>query len=220
MTAPMNILVAFESSGRVREALRRRGHNAISCDLLDAEDGSPHHHKGDVRCILHNEFWDMLIAHPPCTWLCSSGLHWNDRGRQGLEPAQCWQETHKALELVRELMAAKIKKKAIENPVGIIGTHIRPADQIIQPNQFGEDASKATCLWLENLPLLVPTCYVEPRWVDDGRPQRDLFGQDGSPRWANQTDSGQNRLPETENRWQLRSRTYQGIAEAFATQWG
>jgi hypothetical protein len=146
--------------------------------------------------------WGLIIAHPPCTYLCSSGLHWNknnpDRDIQ----------TMLALTFVRTLLNSNITKIAIENPVGCISTQIRKPDQIIQPYQFGHDASKRTCLWLKNLPPLVPTKYVEPRIVN------------GKKRWANQTDSGQNKLGPSEQRSDLRSITYQGIAEAMAEQWG
>lgn len=144
----------------------------------------------------------MLIAHPPCTYLCSSGLHWNKRQpeREAL--------TQEALAFVRLLLEAPIPRIALENPVGRIGTAIRRADQRIQPYEFGEDASKATCLWLKNLPKLVATKAIPPRLVN------------GKPRWANQTDSGQNRLGPSADRWKERSKTYPGIAAAMAAQWG
>lgn len=156
----MRVLVACECSGIVRDAFRRRGHDAMSCDLKPTERPGPHH-VGDVLDIIADG-WDLLVAHPECTYLCSSGLHWNKR-RPGRE---C--RTEVALGFVRALMVAPIKRKAIENPVGCIGTRIRKADQIIQPYQFGDDASKATGLWLFNLPLLRPTRFVEPCMVDCG----------------------------------------------------
>lgn len=205
----MRVLVACEFSGVVREAFRARGHDAWSCDLLPAEDDSEFHIKGDaidaINCgpkLAASAFpWDLMIAHPPCTYLNSAGLHWNGRWR-GHE------KTEAALAFVRALMAAPIARICIENPVGCIGTRIRPADQYIQPYEFGHDASKKTGLWLKNLPPLIPTKYVNPRWVGK------------KARWANQTDSGQNRLPPSANRWALRSITYQGIADAMAEQWG
>jgi hypothetical protein len=142
-----------------------------------------------------------MIAHPPCTYLCSSGLHWNKR-----RPGRA-EETEKALEFVRRLLDAPMPRIALENPVGCISTRIRPYDQAIQPYQFGHDASKKTCLWLKNLPPLRPTKMVEPRMVN------------GKPRWGNQTDSGQNKLPPSADRWAIRSETYQGIAQAMAEQW-
>ena len=195
----MNILVACEYSGTVRDAFIRAGHTAMSCDLLPT-DAAGSHYQGDVFDII-NDGWDMMIAHPPCTYLCSSGLHWNKRipNRQA--------QTDDALEFVRRLLDAPIEKIALENPIGCISTQIRKPNQTIQPWQFGHDASKSTCLWLKNLPLLVATDAIAPRLVE------------GKKRWANQTDSGQNRLPPSEDRWKIRSETYRGIADAMAAQW-
>jgi hypothetical protein len=136
-----------------------------------------------------------MIAHPPCTYLASSGLHWNKRiaGRQ--------EKTEEALEFIQLLMNAPIERIAIENPIGCISSRIRKPEQIIQPWQFGEDASKSTCLWLKNLPKLQPTKIIKKE------------------RYANQTASGQNNLPPSKDRWKLRSTTYQGIADAMANQW-
>jgi len=197
----MKVLVACEFSGRVREAFRKFGHDAWSCDLLPSDDKSKHHITGDVEQIL-NDGWDLMLAFPPCTYLCSSGLHWNKRveGRE--------KKTEEALEFVRLLLNAPVNKIALENPVGRIGTAIRKADQSIHPYMFGDDASKRTCLWLKNLPLLKSTDYIEPRMID------------GKARWSNQTDSGQNKLPPSKDRWKKRSETYQGIADAMALQWG
>lgn len=196
----MRVLVACEYSGVVRDAFTARGHYAVSCDLLPPEtDGM--HHQGDVRDILHYP-WDLMIAHPPCTYLCSSGMHWTTRGLR--DP----QLTFDAVRFVIELALAPIPRIAIENPIGALSTRWRKPDQIIHPYQFGEDASKATCLWLKNLPPLMATMMVPPRIVN------------GRKRWANQTDSGQNRLGPSEDRWKDRSRTYQGIADAMAEQWG
>lgn len=196
----MKILIACESSGTVRDAFIRAGHNAMSCDMLPTEQPGPHY-QGDVRDVLY-EHWDMLIGHPPCTYLSVSGMHWTTRGLR--DP----QLTEDALAFAKLLMDAPIAKIAIENPVSIISSRIRKPDQIIQPYEFGHNASKKTCLWLKNLPLLRPTEYVEPRIVD------------GKRRWANQTDSGQSNLPPSKDRWKLRSKTYQGIADAMADQWG
>ena len=197
----MRVLVACEFSGTVRDAFLRAGHYALSCDLLPCEsDVSGDHYQGDVLDILDHG-WDLMIAHPPCTYLCSSGLHWNKR-----RPGRA-EETEKALEFVRRLLDAPIPRIALENPVGCISTRIRPYDQAIQPYQFGHDASKKTCLWLKSLLPLRPTKMVEPRMVN------------GKPRWANQTDSGQNKLPPSADRWAIRSETYQGIAQAMAEQW-
>lgn len=196
----MNVLVACEYSGTVREAFRNAGHYALSCDLLPADDGSPHHYQGDVRDVL-DKGWDLMICHPPCTYLSVSGLHWNKRNPERAAL------TEEALEFVQFLLEAPIHRIALENPVGCISTRIQPPNQIIQPYEFGDDASKKTCLWLKNLPELTPTAYVEPRIIN------------GKKRWANQTDSGQNNLGPSPDRWKIRSKTYQGIADAMALQW-
>ncbi len=150
------VLVACEFSGVVREAFRAVDIEAWSCDLLPALDDSPYHIQGDVLKIL-DKGWDLMIAHPPCTYLCSSGLHWNKK-----RPGRA-QKTEEALQFVETLMAAPIKRIAIENPIGCISSRIRLCDQIIQPYQFGDDASKSTCLWLKNLPMLRGTNYIPPR---------------------------------------------------------
>lgn len=197
----MKILVACETSGRVRDALRARGHKAISCDLLASETPGPHI-RGDVRNWLTPD-WDMLIAFPPCPYLCSSGLHWNSR-----RPGRA-EKTEEALAFVRLLLEAPIEKIAIENPIGCISTRIRKPSQIIQPYQFGDDASKATCLWLKGLPPLLPDrAPIAGRMVN------------GRERWGNQTDGGQNRLGPSVHRSAARAKTYPGIARAMATQWG
>lgn len=196
----MRVLVACESSGVVRDAFSALGHEAISCDLLPSSaPGS--HVVGDVKDIL-NDGWDLLIAHPPCTYLSVSGMHWTARGLR--DPAL----TENALDFVRLLMQSPIEKIAIENPVSVISTRIRKPDQIIQPYQFGHDASKKTCLWLKNLAPLTPTKFIPPRIVN------------GKARWSNQTDSGQNRLTPSADRWKKRSETYVGIAAAMANAWG
>jgi hypothetical protein len=197
----MRVLVACEFSGTVRRAFIAQGHDVWSCDLLPANDNSPQHIIGDVIPIL-KDGWDMMIAHPPCTYLTVSGLHWNKR-----VPGRA-EKTEAALLFVRQLLDAPIEKIALENPISCISSRIRKPDQIIQPYQFGHDASKATCFWLKNLPQLKHTKYVEPRIVN------------GKKRWANQTDSGQNKLGPSEDRWALRSLTYEGIADAIADQWG
>jgi hypothetical protein len=190
----MKVLVACEFSGVVRDAFTALGHDATSCDVLATE--SPGQHiRCDIREIL-NWDWDLMIAHPPCTYLASSGLHWNKRipGRA--------EKTEEALDFIRVLLGAPIERIALENPVGCISTRIRKPDQSIHPWQFGHDASKKTCLWLKNLPPLIPTEIIK------------------KDRYANQTPSGQNKLGPSPDRWKLRSITYQGIASAMAEQWG
>ena len=186
----MRVLVACEFSGVVREAFKSVGHDAWSCDLFPTEIPGQHI-VGDVTEVI-NDNWDLMIAHPPCTYLASSGARWfSARRPQQLE----------ALEFVKALLSAPVPKIALENPVGVIGTQVRKATQIIQPWQFGHPETKATCLWLKNLPKLIPTNIVYKRN-------------------ANLTPSGQNKLGPSKDRWKLRSRTYAGIAAAMAEQWG
>ena len=194
----MRVLIGCEFSGIVRNEFIKRGHDAISCDLLPTESPGPHY-QGDIFDVI-NDGWDVGIFFPPCTFLCSSGLHWNKR-----KPERK-QETEKALVFVKKLLAAPIKRKALENPVGCISSRIRKPDQIIQPHFFGHPESKTTCLWLEQLPPLLPTCVLD---IND-------FGG----RWKNQTASGQNKLAPSPDRWKIRSATYPGIAAAMAEQWG
>jgi hypothetical protein len=195
----MKILIVCESSGTVREAFRALGHDAWSVDLLPADDGSPFHIQADARDV--GGEWDMMGFHPPCTYLSVSGMHWT---RRGLRDPQL---TEDALAFVRWCMSHDCPWY-LENPVSIISTQIRKPDQTIQPYQFGEDASKRTCLWLRQLPRLVPTLRIPGRMVG------------GAERWSNQTDGGQNKLPPSGDRWQQRSKTYPGIARAMAEQWG
>lgn len=206
---PLKVLIGCESSGTVRGYFRALGHDAYSCDLLPADDSDPYHLQCDVFDAIASRKWDIGIFHPECTYLCSSGLHWNRR-----RPGRA-EKTEAALDFVQRLMNCGIPRWAIENPMGCISTRIRKPDQVIQPYEFGDDASKRTCLWLHNLDPLEkkPELRVPGRVVGvDGR---------GRPieRWANQTDSGQNRLAPSEDRWKLRSKTYNGIARAMATHW-
>lgn len=182
----MKVLVACEYSGKVRQAFIARGHYAMSCDLLPADDNSEFHYQGDVRDILQNE-WDLMICHPPCTHLAVSGARWfKDKQAEQAE----------ALAFVSLLLNAPIPRIALENPISIISSKIRKPDQIIQPWQFGHGETKATCLWLKNLPTLTPTNVV------DGREARI------------------HKMPPSADRWKKRSETYQGIASAMAQQWG
>lgn len=202
----MRVLIACEYSGRVRDAFAAMGHAAMSCDLLPS-DAPGEHYQGDIFDII-GDGWDLMIAHPPCTYLCSSGLHWNTRidGRQAL--------TDEALAFVKRLLDAPIERIALENPIGCISSQIRKPNQTIQPYQFGDDASKSTCLWLKNLPLLVPTKRIAGRMVTT--PNGKIV-----ERWSNQCDNyGQDKTPPSADRWKIRSTTYQGIANAMAAQWG
>ena len=158
----LRVLCACEFSGTVRDAFLRRGHDAMSCDLLPTSAPGPHY-QGNVLDVL-NDGWNLMVGHPPCTYLCSSGMHWTTRGLRDPEL------TEEALAFVRALLDAPIEKIAIENPVGCISTQIRESDQIIQPWMFGHDASKSTCLWLKNLPLLVATEIIPPAGYRNAEP--------------------------------------------------
>lgn len=208
-------MVGCETSGRMREALRRQGVEAYSCDLLPSVDNSPWHIQGDIRRVMAlypPHFFDLFIVHPDCTYLCSSGLHWNTRGRMvnGVPRAVM---TERALDFVREMLAMPVDHIALENPQGCIGTHIRKSDDKFQPYEFGDDASKMTHLWLKNLPKLVkdPAKRFPGRWVEHNGKMVE--------RWSNQTDSGQNKLGPSDDRWSERSATYPGFAEAAAQQY-
>lgn len=181
----MRVLVACEFSGRVRDAFRAAGHDAMSCDLLPSDAPGPHY-QGDVRDVL-DDGWDLMVAHPPCTHLAVSGARWF----KGKLPEQA-----EALDFVRLLLAAPIERIALENPVSIISSRIRKPDQIIQPWQFGHGETKATCLWLKGLPKLEPTDIVAGRATTI------------------------HRMPPSDDRWKMRSLTYQGVADAMAAQWG
>ena len=183
--AKLRVLVACEFSGTVRDAFIARGHEALSCDLLPTDSPGPHY-LGDVRDVL-DRGWDLMIAHPPCTHLAVSGSRWFKN--KAVEQAE-------ALDFVRLLLNAPIERIALENPISVISSKVRKPDQIIQPWQFGHGETKATCLWLKNLPLLKPTNVV------DGREARI------------------HRLPPSPDRWKIRSKTFQGIADAMAAQWG
>jgi hypothetical protein len=201
----MRVLVACEFSGVVRRAFADAGHIAFSCDLLPSEEENPRgfHIQGDVLPIL-GEGWDLMIAHPPCTYLCSSGLHWNGR-----VPGRA-EKTEEALAFARALLDAPIPKIALENPIGCLSSRVRKPDQVIQPWQFGHPMSKQTALWLKGLPLLQPTNVLQPT----------TFQANGKPRWDNQTPTGQNKLGPSADRWKKRAITYPGIAAAMAAQWG
>lgn len=222
--SPLRVLILCESSGVVRNAFRALGHNAWSCDLLPADDGSPYHMQCDARDAILSRY-DLIGMHPPCTYVNGAGLHWNNRGRG-------WEKTNESLAFIADLMRRATDNAAawyLENPVGIISTKIRAASQYVQPYDFGEDASKKTGLWLYRLPLLHPTRFVPPRYVCCGVSfgyERGKYGcancngeHTAKPRWANQTDSGQNKLTPSADRWKARSKTYAGIACAMASQW-
>lgn len=183
----MRVLIACEYSGAVRDAFRRGGHDAMSCDLLPTEAPGPHY-QGDVRDVLDYP-WDLMVAHPPCTHLSVSGArHFEAKRMDGRQQA--------AVAFFMALARAPIPRIAIENPVCIMSSMWRKADQVIQPWQFGHGETKATCLWLKGLPLLRPTTVVEGR------------------------ENRVHRMPPSPERWKERSRTFAGIAESMAAQWG
>src|SRR5205809_2437933 len=180
------VLVACEFSGIVREAFRAKGHEAFSCDFIESEIPSEYHIQGDVINQLWMN-WDLMIAFPPCTYLAVSGARWfKDR----------LIEQEEALHFVDFLLNSPIQRICLENPIGIISTHIRKPDQIIQPWMFGHNETKAICLWLKNLPKLTPTKIMSERLA---------FVHHAAP---------------SPYRWKTRSRTFQGIADAMASQWG
>jgi hypothetical protein len=190
----MTVLVLCEFSGIVRDAFRIHGHDAVSVDLLPSECPGPHINE-DCRFVNYDEV-DLVIAHPPCTHLAVSGARYFRQKRD---------QQIDALTFVDWILSLPVPRICLENPVSVISSWIRPPDQIIQPWQFGHPESKKTCLWLKNLPPLVPTEIL----------QKPLGGK-----WANQTPSGQNRLGPSPTRAWDRARTYAGIAWAMASQWG
>lgn len=186
----MKVLIACEFSGIVREAFRDRGHDALSLDLRPSEDNSPFHLRYDIIQYLRLKFpWDMMIAFPPCTHLASSGARWFKQKRK---------EQRDAIEFVKKLWEAPITRIAIENPIGVLSSQFRKPDQIIQPWWFGVTETKATCLWLKNLPNLQAT-----KIIPESERKHSVW-----------------REPPSKNRWKNRSRTFKGIAEAMADQWG
>lgn len=204
----MNVLIACESSGIIREAFRAKGHNAWSCDLEETEIPTVYHYIEDARYIIDygcgiyskGTPWDLLIAHPPCTYLSVSGNRWmNDKVRY---PNRDF-DRQQAISFFMEMINSDVDKVCIENPVGIMNTRYRKPDQIIQPYQFGHTEAKKTCLWLKNLPLLIPTEIVEPEYVTFKSGKK-------MAKWYSNAHG---------DRSKERSRTFTGIAEAMADQW-
>lgn len=196
----MKILIACEFSGKVRDAFSESGHDAMSCDLLESEQIG-WHYQGDVFDIIDDN-WDMMVAHPPCTYLTTTA------NRAFLNNPVRWKQRLDAMYFVHALMNCGIEKICIENPVGVISTHIRQPDQYIQPYEFGHTDSKKTGLWLKNLPLLKPTNIVEPIWMTTNSGKR----MSKTHWYCSSTNNPENA--------KTRSRTYQGIADAMASQWG
>lgn len=196
----MKILIVCEYSGRVREVFRKLGHDAQSCDLLPSDDNSPYHYQGNVFDILYDGSWDMMIAHPPCTYLTNAGVSWLHK-----RPER-WEQMREGAKFFKALLEAPIQLIAVENPimhkyaVEIIG---RRQDQVIQPWMFGHMERKATCLWLKGLPQLTPTNNVKEAMLELPKNVQQRLHY----------------LPPGKDRWKLRSITYQGIADAMAEQW-
>lgn len=205
----MKVLVACEYSGVVRDAFRARGHDAWSCDLLPCDRDPAFHYQRDVLEIIQGGVWDLMISHPPCTYLTVTGNRWfrseyadryPDRPRQREE----------AVAFFMALANAPIPKIAIENPVSVIASRWRKSDQVIQPWQFGDPQIKKTCLWLKNLPKLVPTKIVEPQYVE----YKSSTKKKGTSKYPILWAGG------SKGAWKERSKTFQGIADAMAAQWG
>lgn len=205
----MKVLIACEFSGVVREAFRKRGHDAWSCDLLPTEKESKYHIQDNVLNHL-NDGWDLMIAHPPCQFLSNAGIGWFNEERYGDKARYRKQKRIEALNFVEFLFNSKIEKICVENPTGYLNSHFAKPTQIIQPYYFGDMESKRTCLWLKNLPLLTHIKIVKPKiygyyktGVKKGQP---IYGNSWQKRSA--------------DRWKERSRTFQGVADAMADQWG
>ena len=222
----MRVIVGCEFSQVVTRAFRDKGHEAYSCDLLPTEGNPAWHFQEDILELLKRERFDLAIFHPPCTHLAVSGARWFKDKKA---------EQEEALSFVEALLCAPIEYIALENPVSIISSRIRKPDQIIQPWQFGHGETKATCLWLKGLPKLVPTDIVVPEWAvkTDGSIHLSSKGKRDNPthfltgrntRILKGAQLAQwnriHREPPGPDRWKNRSRTYQGIAEAMAEQWG
>ena len=203
----MKVLIACEESQAVCKAFRSRGHEAYSCDIQECSGGKPEWHiQGDALKEAYSGKYDLMIAHPPCTYLCCSGIRWlynKDKSRN----EDRWTSMHEALDFVQALMDAPIDKIAIENPISVISSKIRKPDQIIQPHHYGHPHKKSTCLWLKNLPLLVPTKHMDVEYKITSTGKK--FSQ-----WYWDTSL----LPVAE-RAKARSKTFEGIAQAMADQW-
>ena len=215
----MKILIACEFSGIIRNAFTEKGHDAMSCDLLPTEQPGSHF-QGDMRDII-NDDWDMIIAHPPCTYLCNSGVRWLH------ETPGRWEQLKDAKEFFNLFLKAKAKRIAIENPIPHKYAELPRYNQIIHPWMFGHPESKSTCLWLKGLPKLEPTTIAQFKRYrcKCGNVFEEELGKYGCcdyparPLWDNQTKNGQNKLSPSKDRAKDRSRTYTGIAEAMSIQW-
>lgn len=207
----MKILIACEESQTITKAFRKKGHNAYSCDLQKESGGHPEWHiQGDALQEAYSGAYDLMIAHPPCTYLAVSGARWM-YNKDGSRNEERWNNQLDALKFVQKLMDAPIDKIAVENPVSVISSQIRKPDQIIQPYHFGDEATKTTCLWLKGLPLLTHTNVV-------GKGEKVTFKSGKShPKWYADALSKAKTKAE---RQKLRSKTFTGIANAIVDQWG
>lgn len=223
----MRVLVACEYSGRVRDAFRAMGHEAMSCDLLPTDSPGPHY-QGSVLDVL-GFGWDLMIAHPPCTYLtCSAewaykdpdykkypGVGYHQKIGAGTLYGEARREARReAIQFVKTLYNSPVPRVVLENPVGVLSREFREPDQFIQPYEYGDDGSKKTCLWLKGVRPLEPTRLFPPRLA------KTKDGRAYAFRWGNQTDSGQNKESPGADRWKIRSTTWKGWAEAMAAQWG
>lgn len=241
----MNVLIGCECTGTTRDAFIAAGHNAYSCDILPDQNGNDDYHfQGDIIELLKQRYgikWDLFIVHPDRTYLtCSAEWAYKERDQinKNLSPdklygAERLAAREQALQFVRDLieLSVHIPMVCIENPaINKINTVIKKPSQVIHPHQFGHDASKQTGLWLKGLPHLLPTQNIDPRYVCCGHVLNESEIEHGClecfgdkkplPRWSNQTDSGQNRLPPSKDRWLIRATTYQGWSDAMVNQWG
>lgn len=228
----MKVLVACEESQRVCTAFRERGHEAYSCDVIECSGGHPEWHiMGDVLPIINGKCrfatmdgkehevldkWDLLIAHPPCTYLTVSGNAWFDIEKYGDGARQRYRDRYKAIVFFMQLMLADAEMIAIENPIGIMSTSFKKPDQIIQPYMFGHPYSKSTCLWLKNLPPLMPTQWVEPEIKHSAGKSGGYSGA----AWAAKDENGKTIAWNDPRTATIRSRTFKGLALAMAEQWG
>ena len=210
----MKILIACEESQTITNLYREKGYEAYSCDILECSGGNPQWHiKGDALTYAYSGEFDMMIAHPPCTYLAVSGARWM-YNKDGSVNQERLSNQNKALDFVRKLMDAPINKIAVENPISVISSKIRKPDQIVHPYWFGDKASKSTCLWLKNLPLLTATNMVSKgeffEWVDKkGKKKRQA-------QWYM---DALKKAKTPEQRRTLRSKTFEGMAKAITEQW-
>jgi hypothetical protein len=208
----LNVLIACEFSGAIRQEFRKLGHNAISCDLVEAVDHSPYHHEGDVRNIIPAYKWDLMIAHPPCTYLTLAGNRWFKPEYAEKYPTR-QQDRQDAIKFFMDLYNADIPHIAVENPIGIMSSQFRKADQIIQPWQFGDPFQKSTCLWLKNLPKLNPTLIVDKGEMYEFVSKKGVKKR--QPKWYFDALVGKS----PEERQKIRNTTFPGIAKAIAQQY-